>query len=244
MIMQSLSRRSFLKGGALATGAAAVGFNTVFGFSRVFGQGEGDDVATILNLAATAETLACTHYYAALTLSSIDFDEAERAYLAAALDSELQHLEFLNANGGQALVSEFFTPVDVFADRAVFAAVTEAAETAFIGAYLAATRRAAELGDPLLATTAAQVAGVEAQHLALVREIGGMLPNNISILRTPYFNVSDAVPTLQPFLEGADGFEGPTAYPGAEAIRMAIGESLIESVLPAVDPAAFEMGEM
>lgn len=237
--MNTLSRRAFLKGGAVVTGTAAAGFAGLFGYSRVFGQGDGDDVATILNLAATAETLACTHYYSALAMGGIQWGEAQFAYLKAALDSELQHLEFLNANGGVSLVSEFFTPVGVYEDSATFASVTEIAETAFIAAYLAATRRAAELGDPLLATTASQVAGVEAQHLALVRQIGGSLPNHISLMRALIYNVSDAVPALQPFLEGGTGFEGPTSYPGAAVIREIVGNGGVEAVLPAVDPAAF-----
>lgn len=237
--MQQLSRRSLLKGSALLTGGVAASFSTLFGYSRVFGQGEGDDVATILNLAATAETLAVTHYHAVLTAGSINFDESEIAYLRAALESEIQHLEFLNANGGVSLASEFYVPENVFTSRETFAAVTEVAETAFIGAYLAAVRRAAELGNPLLAVTAAQVAGVEAQHLAFIREIGNMLPNNISLLKTPFYNTSDAVPTLQPFLEGADGFEGPAPFPGIAAAREAVGDIEIEAVLPATDPAAF-----
>ncbi|MBC7812061.1 MAG: SH3 domain-containing protein, partial [Burkholderiales bacterium] len=123
-------------------------------------------------------------------------------------------------------------PENVFTDVAVFSLVTETAETAFVAAYLAAARRVAELGDPLLAATAAQVAVVEAQHLALVRQIGGRLPNHVS-LGVPWFtNVSDAVPVLQPFLEGGTGFEGPAAYPGAEAIRAVVGDKGVRAVAP------------
>ncbi len=215
-------------------------FGSLFGYSAMSAQGSGDDVATILNLAATAETLACTHYYAAITSGGIPFSDSEMAYLKAALDSELQHLEFLNANGGAALTDKFYTPVGVFKDKKMFATVTESAETAFVAAYLAATRRASELNNPLLATVAAQVAGIEAVHLALVRQIGESLPNNLSLGKALFYNVSDAVPTLQPFLQGGDGFEGPTQYPGADAIRTAIGNSGLESVLPATDPNAFK----
>lgn len=235
----NLSRRSFLKGSAVLGGITAVSFSQLFGFSQVFGQSDGDDVETILNLAATAETLACTHYWAALTSGGMTLDEGIAAYFRAALDSELQHLEFLNANGGVSLVSEFFTPVGVYSDLSMFASVSEVAETAFIAAYLAATRRTAELGNPLFAATAAQVGGVEAQHLALVRQIGGSLPNHVSLMRTLFFNVSDAVPSLQPFLEGGNGFEGPTAYPGADTIRSVIGSGGVEAVQPFTDPSLF-----
>jgi hypothetical protein len=91
--------------------------------------------------------------------------------------------------------------------------------------------------------TASQVGGVEAQHLALIRQMGSRLANNLSLMKALFFNVSDAVPTLQPFLAGGDGFEGPTAYPGAEAIRTLIGESLLEVVMPAVAEDAFSTME-
>jgi hypothetical protein len=236
-VRKSLSRRGFLKGSVAVAGASALSFSQLFGFTKVFAQ-DGDDPQTILNLAATAETLACTHYHAAITSGGIAWNEAQLNYLKAGLDAELQHLEFLNANGGTALVSEFYVPENVFTDVAVFAATTEAAETAFVAAYLAAARRIAELGDPLLAATAAQVAVVEGQHLALVRQIGGMLPNHVSLGEALFYNVSDAVPVLQPFLEGGEGFVGPAAYPGADAVREAIGGVTTISIPPFTDPNA------
>ena len=240
-----LTRRDLLKRGTVA-GASLVSFPTLFGLHSALAQdeSEGDDVATILNLAATAETLACTLYHAVLTTGEIPFTEVDIFYLTGALDAELQHLEFLNANGGEGLTEEFYFPQDVFTDLAVFVPVTEALETAFVAAYLAATRRAAELGDPLLATTAAQVAAIEAQHLALVRVMGDLQPaNNISLAEAKLFNVSDAVPLLQPFLEGGDDFVGPEIYLGAEEMRNVLGEDGVRSVLPATDPDAFEPPE-
>ncbi len=240
-----LSRRDLLKTGAVAS-ASLVSFSSLFGIRSVLGQSEseGDDVETILHLAATAETLACTMYYAVLTTGEIPFTEVDVFYLTGALDAELQHLEFLNANGGAALTEEFYFPENMFTDAEVFVPVAEALETAFVAAYLAATRRAAELGDPLLATTAAQVATIEAQHLALVRVMGELQPaNNISLGRALIFNVSDAVPLLQPFIEGGDDLVGPEPYLGGEEMRNLLGETRIESVLPATDPDAFATEE-
>jgi hypothetical protein len=236
-----LSRRELLKTGALATTSLA-SFSSLFGIGRALAQdeSEGDSVETMLNLAATAETLACTLYHAVLTTGEIAFTEVDVQYLIAALDAELQHLEFLNANGGKALVEEFYFPENMFTDIAVFVPTTEALETAFVAAYLAATRRAAELGNPLLATTAAQVSAIEAQHLALIRLVGEIQPvNNISLAQTLFFNVSDAVAPLTPFLEGGDGFIGPEIYLGAEEMRNVLGENAILSILPATDPDAF-----
>ena len=233
----SLSRRDLIKGALV--GGAAVSFSGIFGYSDVFAQ-DGDDVQTILNLAATAETFACTHYYTALTESTIPLDAGEISIIKGFLDAELQHLEFLNANGGQTLVTEFYTPANVFNDRVQFSLTTEQAEFAFIGAYMSAVRRFAELGNPLLATVAAQVGAVEQEHLALVRQIGGRRPNNQSIARAPFMNTSEVVPILQPFLEGAANFDGPVSFPGSDAIRDIIRDEGVLPIIPATSPQAFQ----
>ncbi len=241
--MSHISRRNFLKGSAAIAAAAAVGFHGVFGVRRSLAQMKDDDLQTVLNLAATAETLAATHYYTALTKGAIAFSDFEKTYMRAALEAEQVHLDYLNANGGQALVSEFYFPMGVFEDKTTLAAVTEIAENAFIGAYLAATRIFAAAGQPLLAMVAAQVAGVEAQHLSFMRSLGGQVPpNNVALLEPLFFNVSDAVPTLTPFLEGkTEGFESMAmAYPGREKIMEAVGMSALKPVLPASDPDAFK----
>jgi hypothetical protein len=114
-------------------------------------------------------------------------------------------------------------PATLLSDPAVFVQTGAAAETAFVGAYLAATRRFAELGVPRLAATTAQHACSEAQHLALIRDIGGLVPNNLALPLPIYYNVSDAVPTLAPFLHGGEGFIGPVSAPTAAQIAATLG---------------------
>lgn len=229
-----INRRGFLKGAiGVGGGITAASFASVLGLSSAFASHDAqNDLQTILNLAATAETLAVTHYYSALTARKFDLDDADILYLKFALDAEQQHLDFLNANGGRALTDKFFVPANLLSDPAVFVNVTATAETAFVGAYLAATRRFAELGNPRLAATAAQVACIEAQHLAVARDIGGFVPNDISLAVPIYYNVSDAVPTLAPFLNGGEGFIGPVSYPSKDAINAALGGVKAISVPP------------
>lgn len=220
-----ISRRNILKGSAIAAGASAVGIlNSVYGFNRVLGQdmAANDDLQTIINLAATAELFATTHYLnAIMSAEALGLDGAQTAYMKAGFLAEQDHLELLMSLGAEPVVKEFYVPETLFSDLAVFAATTEVAETAFVGAYLAATRIFAEGGAETVpfAVTTAQIAAVEAEHRALVRQIGKSLANNISYAQYTLHNVSDAVPVLQPFLDGSgEGFIGPVAPPTAEQI--------------------------
>jgi Ferritin-like domain len=227
------SRRSLLKGTASVAGGLAltgtVNFANVLGVSA---QEAGDDPQTILNLAATAETLAVTFYYNALTAAQFDVDDDDVVYLKFALDAEKYHLDFLMSNGGMSLTNQFYVPSTLLSDPSVFIKVGTDAETAFVGAYLAATRRFAELGASTLAATTAQHACSEAQHLALIRDIGGLVPNNLALPLPIYYNVSNAVPTLAPFLQGGSGFIGPVTAPTAAQITAVLGGIKSDSTKP------------
>ena len=219
------SRRNFISNGLKTVGGAAIGFQSLFGFSRLFAQeatGEEDDLATVINLAATAELFASTHYLAAINSvenGSLDLDDTILNYLKAGFLAEQDHYDLLVSLGASPVVTEFYVPETLFSDVALFAQITEVAETTFTAAYLAATRIFTNMGQAAFAVTAAQISAVEAEHRALVRQIGGSLPNNIPYEKFDLINVSDAVPVLQPFLDGSgDGFVGPVAPPTADDI--------------------------
>jgi len=219
ILSKSLSRRSLLKGSA-ALGAATI-FNSVFGFSRVLGQdmAADDDLQTIINLASTAELFATTHYLAAIN-GDLGLAAAQVNYLKAGFLAEQDHLELLQSLGATPVVTEFFVPENLFSDPAMFTSISEVAETTFVAAYLAAVRIWSKSAETTpFAVTAAQIAAVEAEHRALVRQIGGSLANNTSYAQYTLWNVSDAVPVLQPFLDGSgDGFVGPVTPPTADDI--------------------------
>ncbi|MBC7812389.1 MAG: ferritin-like domain-containing protein [Burkholderiales bacterium] len=230
-MMAQISRRSLVKG-ALLGGASFATFSQLWGFEKVFGQTNGDDAQTILNVAATSEMFATTHYYTVLTESTIALTPDEVGMLQGFLDAELQHLEYLFANGAVPITEEYYFPENVYTDRQQFSDITEQVETVFVGAYIAATRQFAELGLSLLAGTAAQVAAIEQEHLALVRGIGGKRPNNVGLARAIFYDVAEAAPVLQPFLEGAAGYDGPRQYPGADAVREVIRDAGVVRVTP------------
>ena len=225
LLTQNLSRRTLLKGGAALGAGAMLGFNQVFGFSRVLGQAmKDDDLQTIINLASTAELFATTHYLAAIN-GKLGLADKQVAYLKGGFLAEQEHLELLMSLGAKPVVTEFYVPENLFSDQKFFSAVTEVAETAFVGAYLAATRIFSQSADTTkFAVTTAQIACVEAEHRALARQIGDNLANNISYAQYTLQNVSDAVPVLQPFLDGkpADDslgtFVGPVKPPTADDI--------------------------
>ncbi|MEQ8675861.1 MAG: ferritin-like domain-containing protein [Aggregatilineales bacterium] len=229
--MGKLSRRSFLKGSAIAAGVSATGVHGLFGISSLFAQdmmsGENDDIQTVINLAATAELFASTHYLAAIN-GDLGLADVQVNYLKAAFISERDHYDLLLSLGAVPVVTEFYVPDGLFSDVALFSQITEIAETTFVSAYLAATRIFSELGEIAFAVTTAQIAGVESEHRALVRQIGMNIPNDRSYEAFQFANVSGAVPVLQPFLDGSgDGFVGPVAPPTDDevaAIRAEAGD--------------------
>jgi hypothetical protein len=221
ILSKSLSRRSLLKGSAVL-GAATI-FNSVFGFSRVLGQdvAADDDLQTIINLASTAELFATTHYLAAINgAADLGLADAQLNYLKAGFLAEQDHYELLVGLGATPVVTEFYVPETLFSDVELFSTISEVAETTFVAAYLAAVRIWSQSAETTpFAVTAAQIAAVEAEHRALVRQIGGRLANNTSYAQYTLYNVSDAVPVLQPFLDGSgEGFVGPVSPPTADDI--------------------------
>jgi hypothetical protein len=218
-----VSRRNILKGGLAVGGASLLSFSQIFGAARVFGQEmPDDDLQTIINLAATAELFATTHYLAAINgASNLGLTGPELAYMKAGFIAEQDHLELLQALGATPVVTEFYVPPTLFSDRTLFSTITEVAETAFTGAYLAAVRIFSQSPDTsAFAVTAAQIAAVEETHRVLVRQIGmNRLANNTSYAQYTLRNVSSAVPVLQPFLDGSgEGFVGPIAPPSASDV--------------------------
>jgi hypothetical protein len=219
-----LSRRGFVKGAAgIGGGIAAASFAGAFGMGSAQAAAANDDVATIVNLAATAETLAVTFYYAAITGAQFDVDAADLVYLKLAMDAEQYHLDILGTLGGKSLTQQFYVPATVLSDADVFVKTGLAAETAFVAAYLAATRILGDAGHGKLAATTAQHAASESVHLSLIRDIGGLPPNDLALNAAIYYNVSDAVPTLAPFLKGGAGFIGPVSYPTKAQRDAALG---------------------
>lgn len=216
-----LTRRRAVRAAAgLGGSVAVIGIAGIFEHTPVQAQLQdaNDSVQTILNLAATAEALAITAYYHMIAGNPLKLDTDTIMHLKLALTAEQYHISFLQSAGADVLATSFYLPDPFFSDRKANAETMVVLETAFAAAYLAATGRFAELGLARLAATTAQHAASEVEHLALIRLIAGNIPNPNGLPPPVYYNVSDAVLTLVPFIQGGSGFSGPIGLPGATAV--------------------------
>ena len=207
------SRRSLLKGAAIgAAGLTAAGAGALLLPKRVAyasgGEGAEDTIPQILSIAATAEELAITFYsHGIANASGLGISGANLAYLQAAVIEEQIHRDFEVAAGGSPLTNTFSFPHadDTFEQLNLFIATLEQLEEAFIAAYLAAVKEFALLGQPGLAQLAAQICGIENEHRALGRDIGGLIPaDNWAFSPALVESVGDAVDVL-----AAEGYLSP-----------------------------------
>jgi hypothetical protein len=191
-----------------------------------------ENVADILNIAQTAEYFAVTFLTAALgNASTIGLTGLTLEIVQAILAAEILHAKFLSAVGASPLTTNFTIPdPKALTDFTTFFKNVEAADTIFVGAYLAATREFAELGQPQLSKVAAQFMGIEAEHRTLARaalaivksDTASMPPNNKGYETDLFLYVREAAALL-----GALGFVGGTgtaaAFPGLDAAIKATG---------------------
>ena len=183
-----------------------------------------ESAQTLLDIAATAEALGITFYYGAIQGRVFGRLSRERQwYFQAALDEERNHLLFLRANGAAAPPTSFHFPAGVFDDLPACLALLDTLENAFIGAYLVAIQRLTQLGQPLLAQTAAQILGVEAEHRILGRIIAGAAPaNDLTLERAPYGCLAEVAAALAPFLQGNAVFTQSASLPSVDQITTAV----------------------
>ncbi len=165
-------------------------------------------ILNILNIAITAEELAVVFYSNVIkNANHLGFSNAGFLDIQAALIEEQIHQIFLAKQGAKALTNKFSFPFgnDTFRRFDHFIAVQQQLEALFVAAYIAAGTEFAKLGRPDLVQVAAQIGGVEAEHRAIGRAIGGMKPANNRAFETLLVNaVADAPAVLK-----KDGFLNP-----------------------------------
>jgi hypothetical protein len=218
-----VSRRCFMAtliaAGGGAAGIAALGSTTT---------ALADSVTTIINTAITAEALAVTYLGAVINGAYANVsgsDATIKAVLQAARAAEQDHYNYLQAAGAKPLTLTFTVPSSANPnDKTAALKTIAAAEALFVNAYLAAVNQFAAGGNYKLATVAASILGVEAEHRALARAalvLGGdssySPPNDVAFEQAPLPSVSAVGQQLQQL--GFIGGSGTQAqYPGPGTI--------------------------
>jgi hypothetical protein len=155
-------------------------------------------IKQIIDTAVTAEALAVT-YLSAVIKKSPGTPVAKFAHvLKAANASEYDHYKALTSLGAKPLTTKFWAPKAFFGTNlsGVFPAL-EIAETLFVNAYLIGITTFAQAGKTDLVRYASEIAGVEAQHLALARYGAGKLPNNLAFTDYSITSIDGIVAALE-----------------------------------------------
>ena len=230
------SRRSFFARTAALAGASAMGAAGLGLLQPVAAAASGaadavtpESLKSILDIAATAESLATTFYFNALASGSLPNvnSDANRNYFQAAAVQEFEHLVILDHLGGAPLATEFYFPANMFSDESVFFPTASLLEDYFISAYIAAARefsgavvKGIPTADPNAIGLALQIGGIECEHRALLRVASNSNPPNNRIIESALIKrVKDAATALAPFLSGGSGYTGPFKMPGKSAVN-------------------------
>lgn len=167
---------------------------------------QADDLATILNVAATAEAMAVTFSGAAIAgAANYTLPDGSKglpamwvSVLKALQATEQKHYEFLTGAGAKPLTLTFTLPdPKIGTDYVTLFKTVEALDEAFVAAYMAAARSFAVMKMPDLVKVAMQIGGVEAEHRALARlALNEPLPHNRAYEKALFTEVSQAADVL------------------------------------------------
>jgi len=183
----STTRKSFLKGAAVA-GAGAAGLGALgpaaalaHGRHRQGRHGHGGNGGNgglthtdveILKAAQIAEALAVTTYTSIINTAPFfqNIPEDDQGYLKAALQEEMSHYLLEESLTKQPTpYTAFYYPPKMFSDAQTTLNILVTLEDAFIAAYLVGVR---EFSTPDLRVTAARIMGIESDHRTLARVVG------------------------------------------------------------------------
>jgi hypothetical protein len=201
----------------VAVGAAAGGMGGPL--LSMLGGAEADaavpSIHKVGTVAITAEALAVTYLTSIVHKAERQnvFPAKTRNILKAANAAEWDHYRFLKGAGFRPLTTRFWIPDDFYGKKlANVPATLEVAETLFVNAYLKAISVFARRGQPVLARYAGETCAVEAQHLALARDLQGKLPNNIGFAAYTLHHFDGIVAALE---HAGVGFGKKGSKPGS-----------------------------
>ena len=251
-----MSRRSFFKRATLvgATSVAAAGglAGVAAAITKAADTGLSDNLPPAVKLGANkdqqilvaaqiAEALAVTTYSNIIGIAPFftRLADDDQGYLVAARQEEMSHyLLEKSVTARSSPFTNFYYPVNMFADAQTTLNTLVSLEDAFIAAYLIGVR---DFSTPDLRVTAARIMGIESDHRTLARVVGPGVaaqdggpielitglqgvaesvdpPNNNGYERTLCLgDISQAVTALLPFVDlsaaQAAGFDTTKTYP-------------------------------
>jgi hypothetical protein len=197
----------------------------------------------VLSDAVTAEGLLVTLLGVARTKATeLTLDEATVRLIRAAQCEEAAHFNNLVTAGAAPNTGQYTIPDQVLENPTSFLATWMDLEQIMVGMYMAASRQLATNGDIDLVEIAYQIGVVEAQHLALIRQLAGeRLPADRAFAAWQYREPAEALDEV-----GSMGFidgKGTTYdYPGpgdryCRGITGLVAETTADQTPPDVTPA-------
>ena len=169
----------------------------------------GNDVQTILNIAATAEVLATIVNTVGFRRRLVD-DAVTQRNLGAAAQEELRHYDVLVGLGAVPATKRIWVPDAVFKNGENLLNTLVVGDQIFVNAYLIGVGAFAK-ADPKLAAVPAEFMGAEAVHRALALQSLGKLGNDRIFMRVEFTQIGEAVTQLQ---AAGFGFGAKGAKPG------------------------------
>ena len=201
------------------------------------------DSIAVLSDAVTAEGLLVTLLGVARTKATdLTLDEATVRLIRAAQCEEAAHFNNLVAAGAAPDTSKYSIPDQTFENPTSFLATWMDLERIMVGMYMAASRQLAANGDLDLVEVAYQIGVVEAQHLALIRQLTGeRIPADRAFPAWQYHETAEALAEIRSL--GFIGGRGtPYDYPGpgdryCRGITGLVAETTADQTPPDVTPA-------
>jgi hypothetical protein len=215
---------TLLAAGGLGTLLAACGSSGSGGSSSSSAAGAGSaassssssssapSIQKVMDTAITAEALAVTYLSAVIKAAPGTPVAKFTRVLKAANAAEYDHYKALQSLGAKPITTKFWAPKAFFGPglSGVFPTL-ELAETLFVNAYLIAMTEFAQAGKTKYVRYASEIAGVEAQHLALARYAAGKLPNDVGFADYSITSIDGIVAALE---KAGVGFGKQGSAPG------------------------------
>ena len=233
------SRRAVLTA-AIGAGASLTGWS----LPRDGARAQDRPVTDTLSDLVTAEGLMVTLLGVARTRATdLVLDENTVRLLRAAQCQQDAHYNNLVAEGGVPAVGSYTIAGSVFANATSFLETWAELEGIMIAMYMAAGSAFAEAGDASLVEFAFAAGSVDAQHLALLRQLlGERLPANRAFVEWKFRNTAAGIRAIRRrnFIEG-DGTSYDYPGPGDRYCRGVTGlvpETTENQVTPEITPDA------